>query len=124
MGQAHAQGAMLRSKAKWVEQAEHNTKYFFSLEKRNAKNKTMLRLKDDHDILTKDQTKILEIQSLFYEKLYTHDPMFCCKLDGEPPVKINNDEREQLDSEITMEELQNAIKTWHKKSRQDLLVFQ
>ena len=34
------QGIIARSRAKWVEQGERSTKYFFGLEKHNAKKKT------------------------------------------------------------------------------------
>ena len=34
-------GAILRSKAHWHEHGEHNTRYFFNLEKRNHSRKTV-----------------------------------------------------------------------------------
>ena len=37
--------AMFRSKAKWVEQGEKPTKYFFNLEKRNYEKKIITQLK-------------------------------------------------------------------------------
>ena len=42
-------GAILRSRARWHEQGEHNTKYFLNLEKRNhcRKNVTKLKINDN-----------------------------------------------------------------------------
>ena len=60
-------GIILRSKAKWVEEGEKNTKYFLNLEKRNYNNtciKTLIN-KDNKEIT--DMTEILEEQKLFYE---------------------------------------------------------
>ena len=37
-------GAILRSKVRWHEQGERNTKYFYGLEKRNFNNKAITRL--------------------------------------------------------------------------------
>jgi hypothetical protein len=39
-------GAILRSKVRWSEAGERNTKYFLNLEKRNAINKAILRLEN------------------------------------------------------------------------------
>ena len=45
--------AMFRSKARWFEQGEKPTKYFFNLEKRNYNRKIVKELKDEDDqILT------------------------------------------------------------------------
>ena len=54
--------AMFRSKARWFEQGEKPTKYFFNLEKRNYDRRVVKELKDENDqILTnfKDVNKIL-----------------------------------------------------------------
>ena len=46
--------AAFRSKAKWIREGEQNTKYFFSLEKRNYCNKTMYQVRKKNGTLTKD----------------------------------------------------------------------
>ena len=63
-------GAILRSKARWHEEGERNTKYFFSLEKRNHDNKTITKIKIGEDSYIEDQFEILEEQKNFYESLY------------------------------------------------------
>ena len=63
-------GAILRSKSRWHEEGERNTKYFFSLEKRNHDNKTITKIKVGEDSYIEDQFEILEEQKNFYESLY------------------------------------------------------
>lgn len=40
-----AKGAYIRSRARWLENGEKNTSYFFALEKRNRKRNSMLALR-------------------------------------------------------------------------------
>ena len=66
-----ARGACIRSKVRWHEFGERNSKYFLSLEKRNYENKFITRLtKDDESFLT-DPKEVLEEQRRFYNKLYS-----------------------------------------------------
>lgn len=58
-------GAILRSKARWHEEGERNTKYFFGLEKRNHDNKTITKIKVGEDSYIEDQFEILEEQKNF-----------------------------------------------------------
>ena len=53
-------GAILRSKARWHEHGEHNTRYFFNLEKRTHCRKTVTKLKLGENKYTKDQFEILQ----------------------------------------------------------------
>ena len=71
---AQAQGAMLRSKVKWAEQAEHNTKYFYSLEKRNARSKIMKKAIDTQGNVMNEPQRILQEQARYFKTLYKADP--------------------------------------------------
>ncbi len=42
-----AKGAFIRSRAKWLEEGERNSSYFFVLEKRNGKRKSLSALNID-----------------------------------------------------------------------------
>ena len=53
-------GAILRSKVRWNEEEERNTKYFHSLEKRHYDIKTVSQLKVGENCYTADQFEILE----------------------------------------------------------------
>ena len=63
-------GTVLRSKVRWHEQGEHNTKYFYGLEKRNSQRKRVTKLKIGENVYTDDQFEILEEERRFYEHLY------------------------------------------------------
>ena len=63
-------GAILRSKARWHEHGERNTRYFFNLEKRNHSRKTVTKLKIGDNKYVNDQIAILEEEKRFYEALY------------------------------------------------------
>ena len=62
-------GEILRSKVRWHEEVEHNTKYFYSLEKHHDI-KTVSKFKVEENCYTEDQFEILEEEKRFYESLY------------------------------------------------------
>ena len=53
-------GAILRSKVRWHEEGERNTKYFYSLEKRHHDIKTVSKLKVGDNCYIEDQFEILK----------------------------------------------------------------
>ena len=68
--EAKGKGAILRSKARWVEQGEKSTKYFFNLEKRNFNRKVITEIRrEDGKTLLEEHEILKEIES-FYGKLY------------------------------------------------------
>ena len=64
-------GAILRSKSKWYNEGEKNTKYFLSLEKRHFKQGTISQLKRNDNTLITSDNEILSECKLFYEHLYS-----------------------------------------------------
>ena len=69
--QYKTKGAILRSKVRWHENGERNTRYFYNLEKRNYKKKTATKLKRSNGTFTNDQFEILREQMDYYKTLYT-----------------------------------------------------
>ena len=65
------QGTIVRSRTKWYEEGQRNSKYFINLEKRQSSNKTINRLQLDGTI-TENPQKILTEQRNFYIQLYTN----------------------------------------------------
>ena len=64
-------GAILRSKTKWYNEGEKNTKYFLNLEKRHYKQGTISQIKiNDSEFVTSDK-KILTECVAFYKNLYS-----------------------------------------------------
>ena len=63
-------GAILRSKVRWYDEGERNTRYFFNLENRCQSKKNIDKLKIDDNTFIYDQFAILDKQKQFYESIY------------------------------------------------------
>ena len=71
ISQYHTRGAILRSKARWYNEGEKNSKYFLNLQKRHFNTKTIKQLKlDDNSVINTDDN-ILKEAKAFYQRLYT-----------------------------------------------------
>ena len=67
-----AQGSIIRSRARWSEEGEKSTAYFFNLEKHNSIKKHIRKIvKDDKEII--DQAEILNAIKSYYENMYKSD---------------------------------------------------
>jgi len=64
------EGAMIKSKARWCEQGERSTCYFFNLEKRNRSNNYITKLKAENRTLV-TPTEIVNEEHRYYQNLYT-----------------------------------------------------
>lgn len=73
-----AKGAFIRSRARWLENGEKNTSYFFALEKRNFKRNNISSLQINNYISTNPK-EIAEHAQSFYKELYTSkfEPLSC-----------------------------------------------
>ena len=105
-------GIILRSKAKWSEEGEKNTKYFLNLEKRNYNQKTIKKLiRTNGDEIT-DQKEIIEEQHRYYEDLYSSKLKYSTDqisldeffLNNKIP-KLNDDFRNMCDQELALEQI-------------------
>ena len=65
------EGAILRSKVKWYNEGERNTKYFHNLEKRHFNCKTIRNLKTENNARISKDREILYEAKTFYESLYS-----------------------------------------------------
>ena len=65
------EGAILRSKVKWAEEGEKNTKYFLNLEKKNYQVKYIKKLIKDNGTELTNPRDILQEQKQFYSSLYS-----------------------------------------------------
>ena len=63
-------GAQIRSRIKWVEEGEKNTKFFLGLEKARQTRKTITALRDKEGVIHTHPTEILNIEKEFYEEIY------------------------------------------------------
>ena len=104
------QGAILRSKTKFYEMGEKSTKYFFALEKRNAKRKTMDTVLTDENRTIKGTRNVLNEQQNFYRKLYSKVNGITFQMKEKPEYTLSEINKIELDKEITLEELSIALK--------------
>ena len=108
-----AKGAFIRSRAKWLEEGERNTSYFFALEKRNAKRKSLTALNIDGKVC-QDPKVISNFVTNFYGKLYESNfnqnkcSIFIDKIKQYIPP-ISDDLRVRCDSELLSSEIQKAL---------------
>lgn len=108
-----AKGAFIRSRARWLEEGEQNSHYFFNLEKYHSTVNNIHKLNVD-GVLTDDFKLISNYCSRFYTKLYSSG--FCqakteAFLNSFTIKKITEDEMLNCDSSITIGEVKDIINT-------------
>ena len=114
--QYKTKGTILRSKVRWHEHGERNTRYFYGLEKRNFEKKTTTKLKLPNGGLTTDQTEILQEQMHFYKALYTSDNHESSianndlTLFTENITPLENEEKSSCEGKVTQAECLKALK--------------
>ena len=101
---------MFRSKVKWYEEGETNSKYFYALEKARYNAKTCYKILSDDQTEITDTHQIIEIQRVFYQELYSIDEHVSFNMINDIGIKVPEEIREQQGLQITMEELQHAVK--------------
>ena len=113
-------GAILRSKVRWYDEGESNTRYFFNLENRCQSKKNIDNLKIDDKTFIYDQFAILDKQKQFYESIYqsrendnnnSQESVFF-KAENITPLSL--DDQLLCDGPITDAECINAINRFKK----------
>ena len=69
MYEEEVEGIIVRSRTRWYEHGEKNSRSFFNLEKRNRVKKHVQKLKLS-GVITSDPLEILPAEKEFYESLY------------------------------------------------------
>jgi len=113
-----AKGAYIRSRAKWVEEGEKNTSYFFALEKRNSQRKALLALNID-GVTSNDPREISKFVTKFYSNLYTSNFNYdlCEKFIDiiKPCITIIDREFSQIcDTDLSINEIEQALHSMKK----------
>ena len=112
-----ADGAILRSKIRWIEHGEKPTKYFFNMERRNYNKKTITELTGTGRTTISNDDDILEEIRGFFENLYKTDlgedstslfQGFTENLRTELP-KLTGDQSDLLEGKLTLEECRRAL---------------
>ena len=71
IAQYQTRGAILRSKARWYNEGEKNTKYFLNMQKRHFDKKTIKQLQSDKKGVINTDDQILQEAKSFYQNLYS-----------------------------------------------------
>ena len=103
-------GNMFRSKVRWYEEGEKNTKYFFSLEKARYNAKTCYKVIDDKGVEHTQSMQILQVQKQFYDDLYKEDKDVKFDLDNKYGVFVPQEIKLQQDTMLQQTDLEQAIK--------------
>ena len=112
-----ASSSIFRSKIKWAEEGERNSKFFLNLEKRNYTNKLITQLQINDSLIT-DQKQILLEERNFYKTLYSEkldtgsenyqnslSEFMHCDI-----PKLSSELKQDCEKEITEKELLNSLK--------------
>ena len=108
---AKCQGSIIRSRVKWFEEGEKNSKYFMSLEKKNLDKSSILLLRDNKGKNIINQQQIRKSVHKFYSKLYdlkgnNHDlKKYFVDLRNR---KLTEDLAESCEGRLTEKECQHA----------------
>ena len=114
-GLKRLEGARIRSGAKWMEEGEKSTSYFFSLEKTRAASQEIASLLDERGVEVNDQKKMGQIARIFYQNLYskeTHPNQIRAseQILNAMDARVNEEDFEELGRDLTLEDLTEAVK--------------
>ena len=104
-------GTIFRSKVKWFEEGERNTKYFFSLEKARYNAKTYIKMIDEDQREVTHPQQILQCQREYYRKLYDVDGDVNFSMKNCFEIFVSEEVRKEQVKQIVPKDLECAIKT-------------
>ena len=110
----NTKGASVRSRARWIEFGEKNSKYFFGLKKRHNDKKSIRLLRNSQGVLISQQENVSNELVDFYKFLYSEDQHLteneCFEfLQKFSPPTISATEKQNCDRPITKNECFKAI---------------
>ena len=109
-----AEGAKIRSRAKWIEEGEKPTRYFFRLEQKRAEKNSFDCLLDENGSERTSQSELENILVTFYKDLYAKDSLdmqIQTELIDDLEFSLTDLEREKCEGLFTKDELFSALKS-------------
>lgn len=103
-------GCLVRSKERFYSEGERSSKYYFSLETHNARKKIMQRIRLQDGTTSSNQQKIMGAQFSFYRKLFKSNSNIKFNLINNTNRKITEQQRKELDKDLSLSELSLAVK--------------
>ena len=104
-----AESLIFRSKLRWHEYGEQNSRYFFNLEKCRYNAKTCQTVLTEDGELLKSDEEILREQHLFYTNLYRKEDTAPFELKNRSNIRISEETAKICQSDITSKEVYEAI---------------
>ena len=116
MREPKIQGLLTRTKVKWYEQGEKCSKYFLSLEKRNAMKKSIECIKLGTKVITRKQNIIDEFTKHLRSKYSSTSPSVNSDIYLEQNIRNKLDEYQkgELEKPVTFKELTQALNSMKK----------
>ena len=116
-----AKSAQVRSRIKYIEEGEKNTKYFLNFEKARANGKVMDSLLTEDGKIITEQAEILTEQVKFYKNIYTKTKEFDETLaqnfvNNVHIPTISNDQRDELETDLLESEVGRALNSLNNNS--------
>lgn len=118
---AKANGAYIRSRARWIEKGEKSSAYFFGLEKQRQTKRKISKLMTNDKVVLEVQKLIQDEICLFYCNLYKSkfnksecDILF--ESISEDIKKLDAEDEHILEEELTITETENALEQINSKS--------
>ena len=109
------EGTIVRSRARWYEHGEKNSKYFYSLEKTNYRRKHVSSIINHEDKRITDPKQILQEMELFFKEIYTSKnmnpqlPEFSDFFEN-IECTLSQEKAATCEGEVKLEECYNALK--------------
>ena len=118
-----ATAAKIRSKVKWIEEGEKCSRYFLALEKHRGVNNTVFKINDENGNIKKQGPDIVKVFAKHFSRVYKNaldNNYINNKLDNflshVELKKLSNFEKDEMENNITINEMLIAINSLNQKA--------
>lgn len=117
--QEKANRAIFKAKSNRIKVGERPTSYFLGLEKRQAKEKTITSLIDEHGRILNNNAEILRYEKRYFENIYTEDPstlqpVYNFPLTKEDGPQVTDSHRQIMNLPFSHHDFHTALKNLNK----------